>query len=120
MSAPESHQFVSLCKHGLDYYVKLALDLGIDIHYNDDEALMEALKNHHLSTVKLLIDTGEFVDYAKYLNVALSYVLRESRDLCVINYLIFDLDAISQCNTQEVDIPFLFFFLNLPLILYSN
>lgn len=67
-------EFVHLCanKICLHHFITLAIDNGVDINYDNDAALLSALKSGNDETVGLLLETGRFTDYTKYLDEILN------------------------------------------------
>ena len=51
-------QFIKASRYGYLPVVKLLIDLGANIHINDDSAIIWASSNGHLSIVELLINSG--------------------------------------------------------------
>ena len=51
-------QFIESSRYGYSSIVKLLIDLGANIHAQDDQAIIFASRNGYLSVVKLLIDSG--------------------------------------------------------------
>ena len=51
-------QFIKASKYGYIEVIKLLIDLGADIHAEDDQAIINASWEGHLSVVKLLIKLG--------------------------------------------------------------
>jgi hypothetical protein len=50
--------FTLASAYGYDNIVLLLLDKGVDIHFDNDKALSEAVHNNRMSTIKLLVQKG--------------------------------------------------------------
>lgn len=77
-------ELIDICRDGNLEKVKYLVEIGVDIHINDDAPLRWASYNGHLDTVQYLIKNGANI-YA-HDNACLRYAAAKNH-LHIVNYL---------------------------------
>lgn len=61
-------EFVELCKYRVPDTIKLFIEKGVDVNYNNDEAMLNACFYKNTTIIDILFETGKFTNLDYYLS----------------------------------------------------